>query len=325
VQLLPPDTRRPGPGRRPLGPEKVDQLLRGPGAAADPGLTATVDLYQIKIADRILQTAASVRGAVSNPSLRRLNPQQAVFYYTNAPRHPDAGLDFVVDYRRDFGDAVFKDLSANFNTTKFLRIQSPPATCAAGLAWSTGCGWRLTSATEEQVHLLDQLADLAFDTNLRLIRYGEACRPRPSPRAARPSTRRVAALIVDLDVTMKITQQLSATFAPTTCSTNIRRRHSGQPGATAYTYYNTYSPYAFRRFLLWPPDLRLLSPERPVRRAPSRRDGRFSCEERLVRRVHPRRQPPQALVAGPWRGLLAAPSPDPRRRPRRLPPRRRSM
>ncbi|MEI9890032.1 MAG: TonB-dependent receptor [Caulobacteraceae bacterium] len=136
VQLLPPDSAAAKAlGATPLKPETSNNYSVGFVAQPYAGLTFTVDLYDIDIKNRILQSASlGPAVAVSNVLASvGLNPQQAVFFYTNGADTRTYGVDLVAEYRKSFGDLgrFHWTFSADLNHTKFLRIEQPTASLAA--------------------------------------------------------------------------------------------------------------------------------------------------------------------------------------------------
>lgn len=111
-------------GAKPLGPEKSTNYSVGLVTQPLPGLSATVDIYQIKIKNRTLQSEQLGPSAAVNAALARagLSPGKTTFYYANAADTTTQGLNFVADYRTDLGDygSVKWTLTANFNRTRLI-------------------------------------------------------------------------------------------------------------------------------------------------------------------------------------------------------------
>ena len=182
VQLLPPDTAAAQAlGAKPLKPEKSTNYSVGLVMQPAAGLNLTVDLYQIKITNRILQSASLGPAVAVSNALRAagLNPQQAAFFYVNGADTRTRGLDFVADYRKNFGSlGDFRwTLSANFNKTKFLRITPPPASLAAAglvLVDRQRIGDFTIGNPKNKFIFSTNWKISRFDTTLRFTRYGEA-------------------------------------------------------------------------------------------------------------------------------------------------------
>jgi iron complex outermembrane receptor protein len=253
VQLLPPDTAAAQAlGAKPLKPEKSTNYSAGLVLQPLPGLNATVDIYQIKITNRILQSASLGPAVAVSDALRAagLNPQQAAFFYVNGADTRTRGLDFVVDYRKNFDVAgEFRwTLSANFNTTKFLRITPPPPSLAAAglvLVDRQRIGDFTVGNPKNKFIFGTNWKIWRFDSTLRLTRYGKAVSTASVAAGGAPFDETVApALITDLDVTFKVTEKLGITAG----ANNLFNVYPdvvipGNRGATAFTYYNQYSPF----------------------------------------------------------------------------------
>lgn len=249
VQLLPPDNPAAiALGAKPLRPEKSTNYSVGLVAQPLPGLNVTLDVYQIKIDNRILQSGtlgpnAAVSAALSSQGL---NPQQAAFYYGNFADTKTRGVDLVVDYRTDFGDlgAVRWTFSANRTKNEFTRVVQPPAAlAAAGLVYIDRVKiGDLTVGTPKDKYILGADWTLGkFDTNLRLTRYGEVIQR--TSLAANDETVSPK-LIVDLDLsyaaTRNVTVSVGANNLLDAYPDSIRAANRGSP---AFAYYNQYSPY----------------------------------------------------------------------------------
>ena len=253
VQLLPPDTAAAQAlGATPLEPETSTNVSAGLVLTPMPRLSITADVYQIKIEDRIMQTG-SLGPAVAVSNVLRaagLNPQQAVFFYTNAADTRTRGIDFVVDYRHDFGDAGrFRwTLSANYNKTKFLSVRQPTAELAAAglvLLDRVRLGDFTVGNPRSKYIFSTNWQVWRFDSTLRLTRYGSVTSTASVAAGGAPFDEVVSpALIVDLDVNFKVTDKLTLTAG----ANNLLNKYPdvvipANRGATAFTYYNGYSPY----------------------------------------------------------------------------------
>jgi iron complex outermembrane receptor protein len=115
-------------GAEDLGPEKAQNLSVG-AVLALPGLSASVDLYQINLKDRIALSSTFQGAAVTNLlAANGFVGVSSVSYLTNAVDTQSRGVDFTAQYRRDFGGAgqLTATLAANYNTQKFDRIAPTP-------------------------------------------------------------------------------------------------------------------------------------------------------------------------------------------------------
>ncbi|MDB5454410.1 MAG: TonB-dependent receptor, partial [Caulobacteraceae bacterium] len=260
VQLLPPDSPAAmALGAKPLEPEKSTNYSVGFVAKPIPGFNITVDVYQIKIKDRIMQSATlggspvAVQLAVS-AALRTagVNPNQAAFYYANAADTTTKGLDFVADYRTDFGafGNVKWTLSANYNKTKFDRITSPPpalAALGAVLIDRVKIG-DFTKATPKSKYIASANWSLdKYSAILRLTRFGPV---KQTATAVANDEYISPALIVDLDLTYNITDSLTATLGANNLLNKFPDKVSatnqglnGSITAVPFSAYNQYSPY----------------------------------------------------------------------------------
>jgi iron complex outermembrane receptor protein len=249
VQLLPPDNPAAiALGAKPLEAEKSTNYSVGLVARPLPRLNVTLDVYEIKIDNRILQSGTLGPNAAVSAALasQNLNPQQAAFYYGNFADTSTRGVDFVADYRTDFGDfgSVRWTFSANHNKSKFDRIVSPPpALAAAGIVYIDRVKiGDLTVGTPKDKYILGADWTLGkFDTNLRLTRYGEVIQR--TSLAANDETVSPK-LIVDLDLsyaaTDNITLSVGANNLLDAYPDSVRASNRGTP---AFAYYNQYSPY----------------------------------------------------------------------------------
>lgn len=109
--------------------------------------TGTLDLYQIRLSDRIVNSGTLyylVGGRVVSPLVgqaitlngNQLNPTLttvSVNLFTNGVDTRTRGADLVLDYLTDFGDfgRVDWSLKANYNETRVLSVRATPAQLAA--------------------------------------------------------------------------------------------------------------------------------------------------------------------------------------------------
>ena len=108
-----------------------------------PRLTATIDVYQIELKDRIFGSSSlfGTRGGVStSPAvvaaiiangnvLDSTVTSTGINIFSNGIDTRSRGLDVVVSYPTDLGDYGRIDwtLSGNYNTTKVTKVKTPPA------------------------------------------------------------------------------------------------------------------------------------------------------------------------------------------------------
>jgi iron complex outermembrane receptor protein len=253
VQLLPPNTAAAQAlGATPLQPEKSTNYSLGLVMQPLPRATLTIDAYQIDITGRILQTGSLGPAVAVSNALRAagLNPQQAVFYYTNGANTRTQGIDIVADYRHDFGAAgqVKWTFSANFNKTQFLSVKQPPAALAAAglvLVDRVRIGDFTVGNPNQKFIVSTDWTIGRFDTTLRFTGYGQV-KQTASVAAGGPANDEIvsAAGIVDLDTTITLSDQVSVTLG----ANNLLNKYPNavapvNRGATAFTYSNQYSPY----------------------------------------------------------------------------------
>jgi iron complex outermembrane receptor protein len=253
VQLLPPDTAAAQAlGAKPLRPEKSTNYSAGLVMTPFSGMNVTVDLYQIKITNRIIQSGSLGPHVAVSDALRAagLNPQQAAFFYINGADTRTRGLDFVIDYKKRFeGFGAWRwTLSGNLNKTKFLKImQPPPSLAAAGLVLIDRVRiGDFTNGNPRNKFIFAANWDIwRFNTTFRLTKYGKAVSTASVAAGGAAFDETVSpAVIADLDVNFRITDQLSATVG----ANNLFNTYPdvvipGNRGNTAFTYYNGYSPY----------------------------------------------------------------------------------
>ena len=129
-----------------LQPEKSTNFSLGTVIRPAPRLIITLDAYQVKIRDRILGTgsifgsggainfAAVTNAIVANGNV--LDPtvtQTGINIFTNGADTRTRGVDLVLSYLTDFGEAgkVSWTLSGNYNETRVTRIGLAPVALTA--------------------------------------------------------------------------------------------------------------------------------------------------------------------------------------------------
>ncbi|WP_278937617.1 TonB-dependent receptor plug domain-containing protein [Pseudomonas helleri] len=163
-------------GAKALKPEKSMNYSVGFVATPTSNLDITVDLYQIDINNRILQTSNLQGPAVSNLlASKGLDPNQIVSYFGNLADTRTRGIDLVADYRYDFGQygKVKWTLLSNQSLQTVRKVKEPAALAGTGV---TAVGrdkiGNLTTAYPKNVTSLNtawQLGD--FDVNLKETHY----------------------------------------------------------------------------------------------------------------------------------------------------------
>ncbi len=198
-------------GAQPLKPEK--SINYSAGFTADPGhhLTFTLDAYEIRISDRILQTGL-LRGTGINALLAPfgLPAGSSAQFFTNAVSTRTRGVDAVATYDRDLGAFGDIRLSAaySWNKTVITSFNATPAPLVGmGLVlFDRQRQANLTEATPRDKFILSADWKLLrkLSVGARLTRYGSYTEVN---NAALPSLDRTysAKWITDLDVSYDLT------------------------------------------------------------------------------------------------------------------------
>ncbi|HWU78445.1 MAG TPA: TonB-dependent receptor [Caulobacter sp.] len=146
VQLAPNSSAARLLGIDTLKPEKSKNYSLGVVAHPIPKMTATIDVYQINLKNRIFGSSSifGIRnGVVVNSNvnaaiaangnvLDNTVTSTGINIFSNGLDSRTRGLDFVVAYPTDLGDYGRVDwtLSGNFNKTKITKVKAPPAALA---------------------------------------------------------------------------------------------------------------------------------------------------------------------------------------------------
>ncbi|WP_394763314.1 TonB-dependent receptor plug domain-containing protein [Phenylobacterium sp.] len=245
VQLLPPDNPAAAAlGAKPLQPEKSETYSAGLVARPLSNLNITLDFYEIKIKNRILQTAVLGPSVAISNLLRGLglNPQQAVFFYANAADTTTRGIDFVADYRTDFDrwGAVRWTLSANMNKNRFDRV-IPPAFGFTLIDRVRQGDFTGGQPKDKEIVSADYTLG-KFDATLRIIRYGELIQRSSNPLL---DERIAPAGIADLDLSYQLTDKVKLSVGANNLTNYLPDvvQPANRGGANPFTYYNQYSPF----------------------------------------------------------------------------------
>lgn len=104
-------------GAKPLTPEESESITAGFAYQGDNGLSASIDLYQIKVDGRFGQSASfAVPAGVANP-----NRFTSVSYFTNDFDTRTRGIDAVLAYRGPVGPGMLSSsIAYNYNKTKVV-------------------------------------------------------------------------------------------------------------------------------------------------------------------------------------------------------------
>ncbi|EJL27978.1 TonB-dependent siderophore receptor [Novosphingobium sp. AP12] len=120
-------------GAEPLRPEKSKNISAGI-VYDQGGLTITVDAYQIKLKDRIVQSSAFQGTALTNLlAANGVSGIGSASYITNAVDTTTRGIDVTLTDKFDLGSLgeLSVLLAGNYNKTKFDRIAGTPDEIAA--------------------------------------------------------------------------------------------------------------------------------------------------------------------------------------------------
>lgn len=115
-------------GSKPLEPEESFSYTGGITWEPLGNLTATLDYYYIKLKNRLTFSSTFVPTPAQQAALAALNVPgaatiQQVQFFTNNPDTETTGIDFVLDYRLDWGSAGTTTFSyrGNWNQTEIVR------------------------------------------------------------------------------------------------------------------------------------------------------------------------------------------------------------
>jgi iron complex outermembrane receptor protein len=244
VQLLPPTTKAAQVlGATPLRPEKSTSYAVGLIMRPVSNLNITLDVYQIKIRNRILQTATLGGTAVSNALIAQgLSGAQQAFFYTNAADTITRGTDLVIDYRTDLGDwgSIKWTASGNINKSKFTRV-IPPAFGIVLISRQSQGNFTESNPKDKEILSADY-TNGKFESTLRVTRYGKVTTVSTTP-ALDDVVSPVG--LVDLDLSYQVTEAVRVGIG----ANNLLNTHpdlvqpANRGGASPFTYYNQTAPY----------------------------------------------------------------------------------
>ena len=121
-------------GATPLKPETSQSITFGAVWTPTEALTMNVDLYQIKVDDRIAMSSTlststtAVLNYLANNGITNVQ-YSGIRYFTNAGDVRSQGIDGVASYRSDLGDAgtLTTTFSATYNKNKVTNVLPNPA------------------------------------------------------------------------------------------------------------------------------------------------------------------------------------------------------
>ncbi|HEX7872355.1 MAG TPA: TonB-dependent receptor [Sphingobium sp.] len=200
-------------GYQPLKPEKSTNFSVGVVAHPVPAVTITLDVYQIKVRDRIASTGAiqglraftvvnqAVLDAIASIGREydKTVPQVGIQTFTNAFNTRTQGIDLVVSATQDVGfGKVNWSLNGTYGKTKVTSVNLPATSFTP-----TTRGYIETAQPKFKVGLGALLTAGQFSANLRETIYGASSVPL-SPDGANYYTARIpTAAITDLELGYK--------------------------------------------------------------------------------------------------------------------------
>ena len=246
-------------GAQPLKPEKSTNYSVGMVWTPVSNFNFTVDAYEIDIRDRIMLSGTLTGAATSATTYNGLgtllqkaglNPVQSGFFFSNAASTRTRGLDMVATYHTQMGDLgkATITLSANFNATKFTRLEVPPALAAIGVTLiDRARQGDFTKGTPRD----KQIANIYWERgiiswNLRATRYGQVTQVAAAKAAdgiyhddtIQPK------VLLDTEIGVRLTDFLKISAgANNLLNTYPSVLDAVNRGNTGFAYYNPYSPY----------------------------------------------------------------------------------
>jgi iron complex outermembrane receptor protein len=258
-----------------LKPEKSRNVSAGFVAHPMGALTATLDVFQISIDDRVvgsgslfgsggsLNIPAVLAAIVANGNV--LDPtvtQTGITIFTNGLDTRTRGAELVVTYASDFGEwgGVQWSLTANYTTTEVTKILPPPAQLAgASLFDKTAISNLEDTAPKYRIVGGAVWTWGGFTVNLRESIYGPSsgwssrtgCPLVFTPTTACFQTKIKTAALTDLEVAYKITDSLKVTvgannlfnYYPDRINAFLRDDYFRNNSNAYVTQYPTFSPF----------------------------------------------------------------------------------
>ena len=257
-----------------LGPEKSTNYSAGFVFRPAPKLVITLDAYQVKIRNRILGTGSifGSGGAVNFPVVTQaiiangnvLDPtvsQTGINIFTNGADTRTRGVDVVLTYFSDFGDAGKVDwtISGTYNETKATRIGlaptqlTPPGGTTPIALFDKSAISNLETASPKVKVVGSAAYKLgAFSSTLRGTLFGKSS-SYASPDGGTYYKQNIGtAFIVDLDASYTIAHTVTLTIGANNLFNKKPPTVALVPGTTNFTLVNggnvidsplTFSPY----------------------------------------------------------------------------------
>jgi len=274
VQLPPNSPAAKLVGVNGLKPEKSLNLSAGFVAHPGHGVTATVDVYQINVRDRIVgsgqlfgsggtQNIAAVRQAIlANGNV--LDPtvtQTGITIFTNGLNTRTRGAEFVATMSSNLDDwgSVQWSLTANYNQTKVTKIKPPPAQLAGVSLFDRTAISNLETASPKYRVVAGALWTWnRLSVNVKESLYGKSsayqsrtgCPLNPVSAACYLVTVK-SAMTTDLEVSYKIIDSVKVTVGannlfdkfPSKINPLLRQDYLQANSNTYVTQYPTFSPF----------------------------------------------------------------------------------
>ena len=268
VQLPPNSAAARLVGINGLKPEKSKNYSVGFVVHPIEGMTATLDLYQITLEDRIVGSGDlyGSGGGVNSPSVtaaikangNTLDPTvtfTGIDIFTNGLDTRTRGVDFVLTYGASLGDMGHIDWTATANSTrtKVTKIAPAPTQLAAGVSLfdKTAISFLETSAPKFKVTGGAVWTWNALTVSLKESFFGEAKVLASRNGATYYENKIKPAAITDLDISYRILDSVKVTIGannlfnkyPDKVNPGLRAEYLQSNSQNYVTQYPTFSPF----------------------------------------------------------------------------------
>ena len=210
-----------------LKPEKSTNFSLGTVIRPTPGLTITLDAYQVSIKDRILGTGSlyGSGGAVNFPIVtqaillngNQLDPtvsETGINIFTNGADTRTRGVDLVLSYPMSLGESgkINWTIAGNYNETKLTRVGTAPSQLNNIPLFNLGTQSNLTTASPKlKVVTSANYRSGPFAATLRGTVYGKSS-AQTSPNGGTWYEQKIGtAFIGDIDLGYDISEGLTLT------------------------------------------------------------------------------------------------------------------
>ena len=240
-------------GAQNLKAEKSLNYSLGLTLAPDDDISVTVDLFRIKVKDRITISERLDVTSLSDAIRTQLGLTgiESVNFFTNAVDTVTKGVDLVGNYRHALNTGELK-LSAAYTyaRTEIDGVKADPAQWQAlQLAGSLiGVEERNTlegAAPKNKVILSAEWSDARWDLTSRLTRYGSAVRVFDFGGGFEPSQEYSAKSQLDLEAALKVTKQFTLALGGTNVLDTYPDLSSGDINYFGNFPYDVLSPIGF--------------------------------------------------------------------------------